>query len=211
MKLLAILLSVLMMLPACAHAQSGAVPPTVLKIKFTADIDDASAEELEAAFKVVAESKPDAVVIVIDSPGGSLQAGWKIIKILRASPVPVHCIVDGEADSMAFVMLQACTSRGMTGESRLLAHQPYVRLGGEPVHINELKSLLNNMVALAEQIDVLCANRMGITVDEYQAQTNAIDWWMSSIGAIKANAVDYVAPTLSAALLVLEQTSSLPH
>ncbi len=209
MKIVALILVALLAVPA--YAAEPAHKPVIFRINFNTEVSEKAADQLQVAFMLVAAFKPDAVLMTINTPGGDVNSGWRIVHLIRNSPVPVHCLVDGQAASMGFVMLQACTTRGMTGESRLLAHQPYVRFPAETtLHINDIKSLLNAMVTMSEQLDVMCSARMGMTVEEYQAKTNSVDWWLSSISAMKNRAVDYVATDAATVRSILELNGTLP-
>ncbi len=210
MKLIPLLLAVLLAVPGCAHAAPApARAPAIFKVNFNVDVDDESADWMEGVFSMVEAVKPTAVLIRIDSHGGSVDSGFRIIKAIRASRAPVHCVVDGEADSMAFIILQACTTRGMTAESRLMAHQPYFHINSY-LHYQDLITLLNDIMTTIEQVEILCATRMGMTLAAFREKTNGIDWWMSSIAARQYNAVDYVASTLDAVVQSLEKTGELP-
>lgn len=71
------------------------------------------------------------VNIIIDSPGGSVYAGWFFIRNMQkiqAVGVTINCYVDGMAASMAYQILAFCNNRYATPHSMLLWHP--VRVGG---------------------------------------------------------------------------------
>lgn len=81
------------------------------------------AKASEALVKVAA--KQDKVNIVIDSPGGSVYAGWTFIRTLRqvqARGVTVDCYVSGMAASMAFQILSFCDGKYSLSYALLLWH-----------------------------------------------------------------------------------------
>ena len=212
MKFCALLLSFLLALPACAATrlapQSSAPIDT---ISFRVDVDDESADGMIAALEVAKTKRPAGVLVLIDSTGGSVAAGWRIIRAIEEAKAvtPVHCLVDGEADSMAFFILQACTTRGMTSVSKLLSHQPYFRMGPGVMRITDLQSLLNDLQTMLDQAEILASTRMGMPLAEYH-ERNQADWWMSSISARRFNAVDYVVSSVAAVRESLQLTGTLP-
>jgi ATP-dependent protease ClpP protease subunit len=106
---------------AVAVADTRQIPHIVL----STEIDSEVAEQTVAIFTMI-NAEPDrfpAVLFEINSPGGSV-AGFRIAKALEDSEVPVVCVVDGLAASMAFYILQSCDTRLMTGHSLLMAHEP---------------------------------------------------------------------------------------
>lgn len=206
-----LLLSFFLALPACAETLfTPPVKPVILRIDFRTGVTKESIDQLEAAFRAGEEKKVTAVLITLDSAGGCVDNGWRAIRLIQSSPVPVHCLVDGEADSMAFFMLQACTTRGMTAVSKVMSHQPYFKMTQDtPLRLSELRSLLNNIQTMIDQVEILSAARMGMTLAEFRRQ-NEVDWWMSSIAARKVNAVDYVVNSVEAVRKSLESTGKLP-
>ena len=74
--------------------------------------------------RVLAKKKTN-IVIVLDSPGGSVHAGWHFINAMRAAQakgVTLECHVSGMAASMAFQILAECDRRYAMEYSFLLWH-----------------------------------------------------------------------------------------
>lgn len=81
-------------------------------------------QPLAAGLKKLAQTK-DHINIVIDSPGGSVYAGWHFIsamKQVQAAGVTLDCYVDGMAASMAFQILSFCNGKYSLPYSTLLWH-----------------------------------------------------------------------------------------
>lgn len=201
------ILSLLLVVALPVFAAKLVPQPKVFRINLSTEIDGSVADGLDRAFEVAKLIKPDAIMLVINSPGGEVGAGWRMVTAIRNSPIPVHCVVDGMAASMAFILLQSCTTRTMTPESILLAHQPYTYVDA-PMHINELRTLLNALQAMSDMAEVMCANRMGISQQEFHEQTSSVDWWMSSISGMKWHAVDGVVKSVDAAKLSIQAIGS---
>jgi ATP-dependent Clp protease protease subunit len=139
-------------------------------------------------------TRPAAIFLEIDSEGGEVDAGFALTKAIEASPVPVICIVDGQAASMAFYVLQSCDVRAMTPRSSLMMHQVTL--------IGAIKA--SNIKALQKQIDTYnkamvgqCAAKMKLTSAQISAKIADGDWWMGTDEALEVGAIDSVVPVSS--------------
>ncbi len=64
----------------------------------------------------------DHIKLIIDSPGGSVPHALMLVDLIQSLPKPVVGVVNGECNSMAPVVLQACQRRIATKHSRFLLH-----------------------------------------------------------------------------------------
>lgn len=60
--------------------------------------------------------------LVINSPGGDVEIGKKLMGKIRRLNKPIDCLVIGEAMSMAFTMLTMCDNRYTLATSQFLVH-----------------------------------------------------------------------------------------
>lgn len=133
------------------------------------------------------------LVLRLNSPGGSVFDGLSFIQwvegVKQSTKVRVTCVVDVMAASMAFVILQSpvCDERLMTRRSILLAHEASTSVSGKPA---DLESALEMLRAISRALGAVCANRMGMSVDEFMARIANVDWSMDADAALKAHAVD---------------------
>jgi ATP-dependent Clp protease, protease subunit len=92
-------------------------------------IDMGLAEEIIRKIWYLESISPkDPVTIVINSPGGSIDAGFAIWDQLKMMAFPITTVVTGLAGSMASV-LALCAPKGRrfaTSSSRFLIHQPAI-------------------------------------------------------------------------------------
>jgi ATP-dependent protease ClpP protease subunit len=171
-------------------AAEALVQPPVVEItdKITWDSSKKFATDLEAAIK----KKPKLIVIEINSGGGFTDPGFLISKAIEASKVPIYCIVDGEADSMMFFILQSCPNRFMTRRSRLMAHEPSVEsVTGSP-NRHRLQNLVDELTVLNENMVSHYARRLHLTFSEIRDRILDKDWWMNPETALEVGAVDRV-------------------
>lgn len=97
---------------------------TTRTIYLAGGIDDTSTVFLSRELKLMEhKSKTEAVVIAINSTGGSVIDGLAIYDILRLSPCPIETRVIGSADSIAAWILQAGDLRTATKNSHIMIHQ----------------------------------------------------------------------------------------
>lgn len=155
-------------------------------------IDDRAAMGIIQGFMEVdlSPTKVDGIIIEINSGGGDFDSGFVISKIIETSPIPVMCIVDGEAASMAFYILQSCQIRAMTDRSTLMWHS--VSLVGGGVNSTNIESLGNRIAAMNRASAAHVAKRMNISKETVADKIKNHDWWMAADEALLIGAVDVV-------------------
>jgi hypothetical protein len=91
------------------------------------------------------------------------------------------------AASMGFILLQSCDVRLVTDNGVLMQHQPSYGLQGMPrENLNSFRDFLEHLLRSFEKME---ANRIGITLDKYYANTHD-DWWLYGRDAVDQNVVD---------------------
>ena len=138
-----------------------------------------------------------AMVVELDTKGGNVDEGHRLIRHIEDLGVPTHCVADHEAMSQGFAILQACTRRYMTKRTQLMAHQPHVTMmlqGRE----QDATNIAENMRTVARSHAEQCAARLRISTDEYVRRTeHGKDWFMTWQEAEQVGAVDKVVPGVS--------------
>lgn len=164
-------------------------------VRITDEISD------PAAFvAAMAACNDRAVVVEINSPGGSVFGALEMQKAIEAHPHPVLCMVDGMAASAAFVTLQACDVRTMTPRSILMAHEASLRAGGQLTQVVNAEALLR---ALNKAMALFVTGRMGMDLATYEAKvSNGKEWWIPADEARAVNAIDFEVSGLSEALML---------
>lgn len=134
------------------------------------------------------EKQTPSINVLINSPGGSISDGNKIIEqieTLKHQGYEVNCIADFAA-SMAFIILQACPNRYALSTSVLMQHQMSLGISGE---INRIESYLHYIKTLRKNIDIMQSRRLGLTVNEFQDRVKD-EWWIYGDENKKLNIVD---------------------
>lgn len=130
----------------------------------------------------------DILNVFINSPGGSVMEGMKIIdhfKTLSTKNVEINCIADFAA-SMAFVIFQSCKNRYVLTSSILMQHQMSLSLDGS---FENLKNYLKMTNDINEHLIKEQSNRIGLASEDFKNKI-ANDWWISGISTIDNNLAD---------------------
>lgn len=183
-------------------------PKKVGRVRFDVGVSEASARELIAWIEAAQEEGLDALVIDINTPGGSVMAGQRIGKAIEESRVPVYCISDGMAASMGFYIMQSCEHRLMTKRTMLMAHGPSMMTQGNVDNLkNDAKMLQVMAAAMAEHE----CSRMKISTKECMANfEGSKEWWMGWEEALKVGAIDGIATSVKDVVELLRQGKDIP-
>lgn len=135
------------------------------------------------------------IFIVIDnSPGGSVFAGYQIQKAMQSSRAPVYVVVKGMAASMAAVIATTAERSYCFENTKILHHQ--ISSGFNRSNLTVLREGL----AVAEQVYKMfigpVADKLGITIEEFTKQMYANnsdgDWQQFGSEAVKSRWIDYL-------------------
>lgn len=139
----------------------------------------------------VSTTKP--IFIILDSPGGSVLAGAKILDYIKASKAPIHCVVDNFAASMAAMILENCDKRYASPSSIIMFHNASGTFKGE---FPQIESRFNAFKKLVEGMEASVAARLGMTLKDYQAKIGP-EWWITGVDeALKYKVVDEEAKVM---------------
>ena len=131
--------------------------------------------------------KESEINIFINSPGGSVMEGLKIVSYIEMlnQNVKVNCIADFAA-SMAFIITQSCKNRYALKSSLLMQHQMSLINRGNLFNLNNYMEMINDMNV---DLDKSQAERIDMSYEEFKERiTN--DWWLYGNKAKEMNVVD---------------------
>ena len=173
---------------------------TTTRLRLEGEINEESITPLVDGLSNAPHGKGDVVVIEINSPGGEVDSGFRLVKAIERYPSKVICVVDGEADSMASYVLVSCDVRAMTKRSMVMIHQPAI--GGDgPGRINEFDNIIGWLMAEETAMFEHYAGHMHITVGELRSRCDGgREFWMDWHGAKKYGAVDMVVDRVADAM-----------
>jgi ATP-dependent protease ClpP protease subunit len=184
-------------LAACLKSAPESAPEVNVAETHTFDLaggidEDAVKHVTEHLEKAKAEGAKQ-VLMRVNSPGGNLDEALLIAQLIERSEIPVDCLVDGDALSAAFYILQSCRDRAATARSALMAHEPYFR---NLAHADRqtVTEALEMIDVVAEQFIQHCAARLKISLGAFRRRIKGRDWWMTPAQALEAGAIDRVVP-----------------
>jgi ATP-dependent protease ClpP protease subunit len=137
------------------------------------------------AFVQQALVQPQALFVYLDTGGGSIEDGLRMVQLLHQRPY--RCIAQ-RAHSMGFALLQACKYRWVLPAASLMQHQPWVHLEGELPH---LQARLAYVAQLEQQLVQLQAVRLGLAAEDFRHRTSH-EWWLTGQMAVAQGAADAI-------------------
>lgn len=132
-------------------------------------------------------------LVIDDSPGGSVMAGYKIVKAMQGSQAPVHVVVKSFAASMAACIATVAKHSYAYSNTVILHHQIHSFAGGNLTQQQEwLKEMEEWWRRLADPV----AAKMGISREELikqmYAHASSGDWSEFGDNAQKLKWVDHI-------------------
>jgi membrane-bound serine protease (ClpP class) len=178
--------------PMQAYAKGQAEVPIVT---VRGELDMNGAHTFERVMAALDRDHPKAIIVEINSPGGEYEAGFIMAKAIEMVDTKVVCVVDQEADSMGFYMLQSCDTRLMTKRSALMVHEPFMVVQGDPraITVTDAKNSFQALAVSAEGMAEHEASRMRISLKDLVKKIHGgAQWWMGWKDAWEWGAVDGV-------------------
>ncbi|WP_436416628.1 ATP-dependent Clp endopeptidase proteolytic subunit ClpP [Petrimonas sp.] len=154
-------------------------------------IDDYTANVIQAQLLYLdsADQGKD-ISIYINSPGGSVYAGYGIYDTMQFISSNVTTICTGIAASMAAVLLVAGTpkKRMALPHSRVMIHQP---LGGVQGQASDIEITAREIAKIKQELNSIISTHTGKPIEEV-ARDSDRDFWMSASEAKEYGMVDEI-------------------
>jgi membrane-bound serine protease (ClpP class) len=192
-----------LLVPA-AHA---ATPPRVLAVEFDNDVNPVTADYVVGQIDRANDDRYDAVVILLDTPGGLSDAMKDIYERQLASKVPVIVYVspDGARAASAGVWIgQAADILAMAPQTNIGSSTP-VSAGGGEIPSDLKRKVVNDA---AKSLRAL-AEEHGRNGDWAEAAVRKADN-LTAREALRMNVIDVIAPTLPALLNEIDGRTTKP-
>ncbi len=118
-----------------------------------------------------AEDPEKDIFMYINSPGGSVTAGFGIIDTMNYIKPDIATICMGQAASMGALILSCGTKgkRSALANSRIMIHQP---LGGFSGQASDFEIHANEILKIKEKLNKILAKNTGKTVKTIEKDTN---------------------------------------
>jgi ATP-dependent Clp endopeptidase proteolytic subunit ClpP len=145
-------------------------------------------ETFKNDLQLLAQNGP--VTLRINSGGGSMVEGLSMYDFIKNTNQEVIGIVEGMAASMAGVLLQACTKRIMTANSRIMIHRAKMGVMGDADQLEASTVLLKQEEA---KIIAIYSETTGKTTEEVSAWLKSgVDKWFGPKEALENGLVDEI-------------------
>lgn len=130
------------------------------------------------------------ITVLINSPGGSVSAGYAIIDVLKYLNCKIKTVCVGIAASMAAVIL-ACGNKGFRyafENSEIMIHQP---LGGMQGQASDIRIQAERMQKTKDKINALLASKTGKSPEVVEKDCDR-DYFMSATEAKNYGIIDEI-------------------
>ena len=155
------------------------------------EVNDASANLIMAQLLFLESEDPTKDInLYINSPGGSVSAGWAIYDTMRYIKCDVSTICLGMAASMGAFLLAGGTKgkRFALPNAEIMIHQP---LGGAQGQATEIQIAAENILKTKKKLNEILAANTGKPYDVVAADTER-DYYMSAQEAAEYGLIDSV-------------------
>ena len=142
-----------------------------------------------------AEDPDKDIQLYINSPGGSVTAGWAIYDIMQYIKCDVSTICIGMAASMGAFLLAGGTKgkRYALPNAEIMIHQP---LGGAQGQATEIEIAAKHILQTKERLNKVLAANTGQPIEVVAADTER-DNWKTAEEAKEYGLIDYVITSRS--------------
>lgn len=147
-------------------------------------------------------------IVIDDSPGGSVMAGYRILKAMEGSDAPIHVVVKSFAASMAATITTLAEESYAYPNALILHHQISSTIFYSTMNLTQQKEFFEDSKKWWKRLAEPLAKKMGITTDEfikkmYQKNSDG-DWVEFATEAQKLKWVDHIVKRI-------KETSQTTH
>jgi membrane-bound serine protease (ClpP class) len=191
----------------CATASATTSRPRVLAVKFENDVNPVTQDYVNEQIDRANKEDYDAVVILLDTPGGLSTSMKKIYTKELASEVPVVVYVSppgARAASAGVWIGQAADILAMAPATNIGSSTP-INVGGEDIQKDLRRKVVNDAAASLREL----ARTHGRNVRWADAAVRRGEN-LGATEALRENVIDVMAPTLPALLDKIDGTKTVP-
>ena len=155
------------------------------------EVTDVTADLLVAQLLFLEAEDPEKdIQIYINSPGGSVSAGFAIFDTMQYIKPNVSTICIGRAASMGAFILAAGAKgkRFALPNADIMIHQP---LGGTQGQAEDIRIQAEKIIQIRERINVILAERTGQPLERISKDTDR-DYYMTADEAVAYGIIDEV-------------------
>lgn len=160
------------------------------KIRLTGQVTDTVAEEIRAKLEYLDEKGHEDIILYINSPGGSVTAGFSIMDAMNNCKSDVRTVCTGIAASMG-AFLVSCGAKGKRSiekSAEMMIHQP---LGGAYGQAADVELAAAHIVRVKKRLNSILAHNTGKSLKQVVADTDR-DYYLSAEEAVEYGLVDEI-------------------
>lgn len=154
-------------------------------------------------------------IVIDDSPGGSVMAGYRILKAMEGSEAPVYVVVKSFAASMAACITTLAEKSYAYPNAIILHHQISATYMFTSLNLTDQKEAYEDMKRWWHRLADPISQKMGITSDEFIEQmyekTKSGDWTEFADNAKKLKWVDHTVERIHETALLKDPTAKKPE
>lgn len=144
------------------------------------DVNNASADAVIKTLVRLDMENQRKITLIIQTNGGIVEDGYRIIGAMKSLRSPLQCIVDHHAYSMGAIIAAYCPTLYMTMFSKIMFHNAFC-LGETGLQEPCSENIQHQMQEENEDL----ARVMGISLDELMNRKSK-EWWMTATEAVRA-------------------------
>jgi len=153
------------------------------------EVNDEKAFEVNARLLALAEVSDEPIALWINSPGGSIYAGWAIIDTMRGLKVPVCTFICGYACSMGGLISIAGHKRVMTSNSIWMAHEMHT---GCVDYAGKFQARSEHIAKMDKKIRVWLGDHTKLTSKDIEEAMRG-ELWLNAKECQRRGIIDMVA------------------
>ncbi|MDB4537352.1 ATP-dependent Clp protease proteolytic subunit [Akkermansiaceae bacterium] len=160
------------------------------------------------------DPKKPIFIVIDDSPGGSVMAGYRILKAMEGSEAPVYVVVKSFAASMAACITTLAEKSFAYPNAVILHHQISQTFMFSSMNLTDQKENYEDMKKWWARLADPISQKMGITSDEFiemmYNKTKSGDWTEFGDDAKKLKWVDNIVERIHETALVKNPDAKAP-
>lgn len=162
-------------------------------ISLFGEVNDELVNELIQQIIALNIESTDEITLLINSGGGSINAGLALCDVMKISKAPIRTIAISMAASMAAVIFSsgAKGKREILPSARVMIHDPRVSGNMGVVTVKDAVELGKNLNKTKNQLNIIIANNTGKSLKQINKDTS-YDHYFSADEAIKYGLCDKI-------------------
>ena len=152
---------------------------------------DSALEFVKSLMILTSEDASKPVKVLVNSPGGDVNAGMLIYDAIQSSVVPIQMYCLGRAYSMgALIFLSGPNGRYMLENSELMLHEPLLggKIGGNTTSIKEIS---DSLIKTRDKLNQIISKHSGKSIAQVEKATDH-DHYYSAEESVKFGLCDEI-------------------